>query len=290
MSGLDVYHCDSDKKQNVRRICISSMTDRAFNVYTEFYTHTINMCWFLRGQIWQETISENTAKVGKQLETSAIKQEKLLEIQRESLEVQEHMLRHSRLIENILSDLSEATQSHKEMLILIGQTVSNLQSWLVGEVSWVNTLIFYVSFGILVMILTSTPRTMITRLPVLILLVISIFTERVICTFILNSQDFKKSASDLYGDINDCIQLLRYFFVILSFSIVIYKAYFHEDILISSKYILDNIYKQNQIILEKFEKNNLSLPDTAYLVYKTNFTIKKIIELGILEDKWKKTL
>lgn len=63
MSGHEEYHCESDRKQNLRKICISNMSDRAFNVYTEFYTHTQNICWFLRGQIWQEILVERTYEV-----------------------------------------------------------------------------------------------------------------------------------------------------------------------------------------------------------------------------------
>ncbi|KAJ8953959.1 hypothetical protein NQ318_019202 [Aromia moschata] len=82
MSGHETYNCELDRKPNLRAICISSMSDRAFNVYTEFYTHTQNICWFLRGQIWHETIAENTIKVGKQLKVTAQNQESLLQAQK----------------------------------------------------------------------------------------------------------------------------------------------------------------------------------------------------------------
>ncbi|KAK9888161.1 hypothetical protein WA026_000430 [Henosepilachna vigintioctopunctata] len=288
MSGLETYHCDTDKKQNVRQICISAMTDRAFNVYTEFYTHTLNMCWFLRGQIWQETISENTLKVGKQLETSAVQQEKLLQIQRESLEIQDHMLKHGKVIENVLADLSSATQNHQEMLYVMGQTINNLQSWLVGEVSWFNTLVFYIGFGIFVIIVTSTPRTITSRLPILSLLVVHIFVERWACNLILNNGTYRNSAKDLYGDIYDCVQLIRYVFISLCFGILIYKAYFHDDILSNTRNALDSIYKQNTLILKKLESKNTSmiLPDKTYLVYKTNMhSIEDNDCRDIFEDK-----
>lgn len=80
MSGHETYNCDLDRKSNLRGICISSMTDRAFNVYTEFYTHTQNMCSFLRGLVWQEAIAESTHRVGAQLEMSARNQEDLLKV------------------------------------------------------------------------------------------------------------------------------------------------------------------------------------------------------------------
>ncbi|XP_044759627.1 uncharacterized protein LOC123317257 [Coccinella septempunctata] len=272
MSGLETHHCEMDKKQNLRRICVSSMSDKAFNVYTEFYTHTLNMCWFLRGQIWQETISENTLKVGKQLETSAAKQEILLEIQRESLDIQSTMLQHSKDIESVLSDLSKAAQNNKEILLMLGQAVNDLQSWLIGEVSWINTLVFYVSSGIFFIIVTSTRQTIISRLPILTLLMVNLCIERVICSSILSRNDFKMNANQLFGNILDYVQVLRYCFLIISFCILFYKAYFYEDPLMKNKAILLDIFKQNQNILENLKAHKNLIPDRAYLVYKADST------------------
>ncbi|KAF7265696.1 hypothetical protein GWI33_020779 [Rhynchophorus ferrugineus] len=144
MSGHETYNCEHDKKENLRRICINSMTDRAFNVYTEFYTHTQNICWFLRGQIWHETIAENTLKVGKQLELSAKKQEDLIKIQKESIELQEKMMKQGRYLENVLKDVYVSTQSHKEIIEILSRSITNLQSWIVGEISWIDSIIFNV--------------------------------------------------------------------------------------------------------------------------------------------------
>lgn len=263
MSGIETHHCEMNKKQNLKKICVSSMSDRAFSVYTEFYTQTLNMCWFLRGQIWQETISENTMRVGKQLELSAEKQEVLLDIQSK-------MLRHSKDIESVLSDLSRTAQNHKDTLMILGEAVNDLQSWLIGEVSWINTLVFYVSSAFFFLILTSTKQTIISRLPILTLVVANICCERVLCSFILSRNDLKMNASILYGNVHGYVQILRYCFLIISLSILFYKAYFYEDPILQSKTIMNDIYKQNQIILENLKAQKNLVPDRAYLVYKAD--------------------
>ncbi|KAJ8926496.1 hypothetical protein NQ314_021098 [Rhamnusium bicolor] len=79
MSGHETYNCELDKKPNLRAICINSMSDRAFNVYTEFYTHTQNICWFLRGQIWHETIADNTLKSWKTIRSNCSKSRRSIE-------------------------------------------------------------------------------------------------------------------------------------------------------------------------------------------------------------------
>ncbi|KAG5898310.1 hypothetical protein JTB14_022999 [Gonioctena quinquepunctata] len=114
MSGHPTYYCELDKKSNLRAICINSMSDRAFNVYTEFYTHTQNICWFLQGQIWHEIIADNTIIVGKQLKETAHNQQDLLQAQKESLKLQVKMMEHGELLEK-----NDLLTKHYELLCLI---------------------------------------------------------------------------------------------------------------------------------------------------------------------------
>lgn len=280
MSGHETYSCTSDRKPNVRAICISTMSDRAFNVYTEFYSHTLNMCWFLRGQIWQETISENTLKVGKQLamsaekqekllevqqesykqlEHSARKQEKLLEIQQETLDVQEKMLHHGRFIEGILNELTTTTKNHQEMLMILSQSVNSLQTWMVGEISWLNSLFFYSCFSILTIVFTSTSKTIISRLPILCMIITNLFLERFVCYLFLKYSYF--NADNLFSDIQGYIWALRYFLIFLSLATLLYKALFHVDLNVKNQLALESIIKQNKIILSEIQNKNLNISD-----------------------------
>ncbi|KAJ8916140.1 hypothetical protein NQ315_004507 [Exocentrus adspersus] len=248
MSGHQTYNCELDKKPNLRAICINSMTDRAFNVYTEFYTHTQNICWFLRGQIWHETISENTLKVGKQLEVTAQNQEGLLQAQKESLELQEKMLKHGKFLEHVLEDLYISTKSHQDILKVMSESVTNLQAWIVGEVSWIDSIIFYAMTVFVTFIITSTQRTISARLPVFLLLFLNFLVERLICSSILFSNE-NMNTDSLYNNIYDFIWYSRYAFIFLSSFILIYRIIVHKDVVVKNNELLNKIQQQNSDIV-----------------------------------------
>lgn len=251
MSGHKTYNCEHDKKPNLRAICISNMSDRAFNVYTEFYTHTQNICFFLRGQIWQETIYENTWKVGKQLELTASNQEGLLRAQKESLELQEKMLKHGRNLEQVLETLHESSNVHKNILMMLSKSINNLQSWIIGEVSWIDSVVFYMVSVFVTFLLTSSQRTMSSRIPISVLLFFNLLLERMICSFITSdSQDI--NILSLYLKIYDFIWYSRYAFVCLAIITFLYKSVYHTDIHFKNNEILHKIHSQNLSLLNGF--------------------------------------
>lgn len=248
MSGHKTYSCEHDKKPNLRAICISSMSDRAFNVYTEFYTHTQNICWFLRGQIWQETIYESTWKVGKQLELTASNQEGLLRAQKESLELQEKMLNHGRNLEQVLESLHESSNVHKNILMMLSKSINNLQSWIIGEVSWIDSVVFYMVSVFVTFLLTSSQRTISSRIPISVLLFFNLILERMICSFITSdSKDI--NIFSLYLKLYDFIWYSRYAFVCLATITFLYKSVYHTDIHFKNNEVLQNIHSQNLSVL-----------------------------------------
>lgn len=248
MSGHKTYNCEHDKKRNLRAICISDMSDRAFNVYTEFYTHTHNMCWFLRGQIWQEKISENTWKVGKQLELTALNQDNLLKAQQESLEMQARMLKHGQNLENVLESLHEASQAHRDVLMMLSKSVTNLQSWIIGEVSWIDSVVFYVISVFVTFLLTSSQKTLSSRVPISVLLFLNFVLERIICSFISSDSDDLNILS-VYMKIYDFVWYSRYAFISLAIITFLYNSVHHKDIHLKNNEILKKIHSQNASIL-----------------------------------------
>lgn len=252
MSGHDPYKCELDKKPNLRAICISNMSDRAFNVYTEFYTHTQNICWFLRGQIWQETIYENTWKVGKQLELTASNQEGLLRAQKESLELQEKMLKHGRNLEQVLDNLQESSNAHKNILIMLSTGINNLQSWIIGEVSWIDSVVFYMVSVFVTFLITSSQRTLSSRVPISVLLFFNLLLERMICSFI-TSDSRELNILNLYLKIYDFVWYSRYAFVCLAIFTFLYKSVYHTDIHFKNNEILQKIHNQNVSVLSTLD-------------------------------------
>jgi hypothetical protein len=62
MSGEKKSHCANIPILEDRQKCIKNMPDRAFHVYTEFYTHAQNICFFLKNFIWQENTEQTIDK------------------------------------------------------------------------------------------------------------------------------------------------------------------------------------------------------------------------------------
>merc|ERR1711936_810688 len=50
-SGQSTYPCDKDQEIHT---CLKDVDAKAFTAYTDFFTHTQNMCHFLKSQEWRE--------------------------------------------------------------------------------------------------------------------------------------------------------------------------------------------------------------------------------------------
>ncbi|CAG9767143.1 unnamed protein product [Ceutorhynchus assimilis] len=257
MSGHETYNCELDKKPNLRGICINSMSDRAFNVYTEFYTHTQNICWFLRGQIWHETIAENTLNVGKQLELSASLaaefHQDLIKTQKESFELQQKMVEQGRFLEKVLEDVYVSTKAHQDILKVLTQSVTSLQTWIVGEVSWIDSILFNIFALFVILIITSSQRTLPARLPLFFLLFLNMIIERLICSFYTKySEEFE--THNLYSNLYSFVWYSRYGFMFIGAMLVLYIGLTYQDIFEKNLVILNKITQQNADILTSMKK------------------------------------
>lgn len=251
MSGHDTYECELNRKPNLRAICINSMSDRAFNIYAEFYTHTLNICWFLRGQIWQETIAENTWKVGKQLQDSAKNQEEILKNQKESLELQERLLKYGNVLEENMEKFYKSSREQQEIINLFSLSLNNLQSWLLGELSWFDTLIFYIVSSLFVMFFTSVSRTNNARLLMLCILTSNTFIERLICYVM--SRKFPDDIREVHNDYYIYIWISRYICIFINVVILILTAIFHKDVDLLNNKLLTNMHNKIISLSEKID-------------------------------------
>ena len=116
-TGRVIYPCSIDVDVST---CTGSMTAEAYNTYTEFFTHTQNICFFLQAQIWQEetdsTISrlaDNSAHVAQQIEDSSVLQSDIMRKQNESIKNQELLLQHGN---NLRQTLKESSVDVHKML------------------------------------------------------------------------------------------------------------------------------------------------------------------------------
>lgn len=113
-TGRETYSCPKEAEMSS---CAGSMTAEAYNTYTEFFTHTQNICFFLQAQIWQDEtdntisrLSDNSAQVAQQMEDSSLLQSDIIKKQNESIKNQEILLKHGNDLRHTLEESSVDVQ------------------------------------------------------------------------------------------------------------------------------------------------------------------------------------
>ncbi|KAK6635562.1 hypothetical protein RUM44_000814 [Polyplax serrata] len=162
MSGHEPLNCDVLKNK-----CPQKLSDRAFNTYTEFYTHTHSICYFLQSQVWQEEaektvnkLSSTSLRVSQQLLEAERNQETLLNHQKESIFLQHDLMKNSKGIASLLQssqqnidsairDFHSSTKEQKQLLIDLFESLSSFKSWAINETSWFSSTTFFIGSIIL---------------------------------------------------------------------------------------------------------------------------------------------
>uniref|UniRef100_H2ZMM0 Protein brambleberry n=1 Tax=Ciona savignyi TaxID=51511 RepID=H2ZMM0_CIOSA len=177
------------------------LRDVAFNTYTEFFTHTQQICFHLQSQIWHEStentisrLADNSAEVATSLEMSSEIAREMVQQQNHSLKNQEELLRNERLLrENMQKSVIDVQKSHaetkniiREQRVLFAEVfdrVAALQKTVLGEFTSVYTFGFYVGAAFLAYIITSTARTKSARFWLFALITLNFATERAVTNY-----------------------------------------------------------------------------------------------------------
>ena len=149
-SGRPTYPCPKDS--NIK-YCTSkeNMDDSSFQIYTQFFTHTMNMCYFLQSTLWQQKtestinkLSEVSEEAMNKLEESLDYHKKLDKKQSLSLKNQEAILdqdnRIAQSLENTKSNMDAAFQDMyakaESQKVILNDVLGTLQSGF-GNIQWV---------------------------------------------------------------------------------------------------------------------------------------------------------
>ena len=173
-SGRNRYECSID--QDIKD-CTNSdvMDDTSFQVYTEFFTHTGHLCYFIQNQLWQEN-AENTinqltytsSETVKKLEVSLEYHRRLDDKQTKTLENQDIILEQENQIASSLKEthsnidkafqeMFEKTESQKLMLNdlfdSLSKSIGGIQwilSAILGEIMSLETAAFFIAAFLIV--------------------------------------------------------------------------------------------------------------------------------------------
>ena len=205
-SGRKLYSCSRDTQSIAE--CTGKMDDTTYLAYTTFFTHTANICFYVKSELWQQRtedtisrLSRTSQDVAAQLEDSSQKQRLVLENQNTSLKNQKKIisneihlaetLRNSTL--NAKKAFEDMKQNAVEQKKIFSETfdsvfksverIQKLQSMILGEFISLQSVAFYVAAVCTCYFLSSTPRTAGARLPLFIALLVLIFLERLVASW-----------------------------------------------------------------------------------------------------------
>lgn len=165
-----------------------------------------------------------------QLEDAERGQEALLKQQLKSLNIQENMAHNMEISKDRINTMMEEIRlTALEQQIALGalfNQLSTLQSWAVGELSWLNSVIFYSSAAILSCLFTSMSRTQRARLPLLLIFTLNYGLEQY-CCYILNEES--ESVVETSANLRSWVWFFRKAAIVICFVVWLRIAFSYCD-------------------------------------------------------------
>ncbi|KAM7405367.1 hypothetical protein PAMP_012635 [Pampus punctatissimus] len=201
-SGRDFPSCPEGSE--VSR-CTAGMDAVAFNTYTEFFTHTHSICHFLQSEAWQSRaentmhrLTESSAGVAEQLQSTRQMAEDLIEAQSAALQTQQEILNNgeelrvtlkdsTQGLKSVFSELSSVSREQQVALSELFNRVSFLQSFLLMEAHSMSSCLYNAAALCASFLLTSTQRSSRARLVLLGQVCLNFYLERKIYQFVMSS-------------------------------------------------------------------------------------------------------
>lgn len=244
--------------------CIGNMSERVFQAYTHFYTHTQNICFYLMHQIWhgetEKTIhllKSHSQSVSKQLDLASRLQINLLTQQREGLKLQQKLVEHGANLSDVLNDsqssLSRLTESFRNSTIEQGRQLGDLfrrlsqfHNWIVGEYLLVEQIMYYSIVLVVIMIATTAKRSEHCRFLLFLLAVLNILIESLFQKY-LGADYF---IEDIKIVLFETLWVIRKLFAAVMMTVYIVKTVTYQDSQKLTLNLLQRINEQNAEILQ----------------------------------------
>ncbi|XP_072025194.1 uncharacterized protein [Amphiura filiformis] len=264
-AGFTTYHCTED--QNLTT-CLQQMKGNiiAFNAYTEFFTHTQDICFFLQSQVWHERtentvsrLAQSSEDVAEQLDFSSKLQEEMIQKQSSSLEQQEEIIKNGAYLKealksstkdmkDVFAEVKQNTENQRAQLDATFDRVTQIQRVILGEFTWFNSFFFFAGAILICYLVTSTPRTSGARLIMFGVLAVDCCVERMIF-----SASDKNDQELLYYRMWICRQV----FCFIAALVLIIIAYRYKDLAHLNYQLLLDIKRQNSELRHKLDHPSL---------------------------------
>lgn len=264
--------------------CMANMSERVFQTYTHFYTHTTNICYYLMHQIWhsqtESTINQlqtQSQSVSKQLEIAGQLQINLLQQQREGLKVQRELVAHGVNLSSVLSEsqgsLHRLTEQFRNSTIEQGRQLGDLfqrlaqfHNWIVGEYTFFEQIMYYSVLMVVIIVATTAKRSENCRFILFLLAIMNLAVESLLQRYL--GQDY--FVEDLQIVLFDNLWLIRKVFGAVMIAIYVGVTVMYVDSQQLSLNLLKSIHEQNKDIIRLLRDMKSNDNNSGYRIGENN--------------------
>lgn len=264
----DIELCHIDDAE-----CLRQLPERVFQAYTQFYTHTQNICFYLMHQVWhaetEQTINllrTHSQSVSKQLEMAGRLQMNLLQQQREGLKVQRELVKHGLNLSDALLEsrgslarLTEqfrnSTIEHGRQLGDVFQRLAQLHNWFVGEYTFIEQILYYGMLLLVIVIFTTAKRSENCRFILFLVVTVNLTCECLLQKYHVSSEHF---IEDMQIVLFKRLWILRKIFMAIMIGIYVTLSILYVDSQRMSLNLLQKIHDQNTEVLRLLRTMNVT--------------------------------
>ncbi|XP_035501120.1 uncharacterized protein LOC118316928 isoform X1 [Scophthalmus maximus] len=265
-SGRDFPSCPDGSE--VSR-CTGGMDAVAFNAYTEFFTHTHSICHFLQSDAWQSRaentmhrLTESSAGVAEQLQSTRQMAQELIEAQSEALQAQQEILNNgeelrvtlqdsTQGLRSVFSELSSVSREQQVALSELFNRVSFLQSFLLMEAHSLSSCCYNAAALCTSFLLTSTQRSSRARLALLCLVCLNFYLERKIYQFVMSSNHPEHKHMELLAAY---VGMLRRLMLCVGLCVLLYACVRYRDPVQQSLQLLQQLRETQRRLQEALHR------------------------------------
>ncbi|XP_023725244.1 uncharacterized protein LOC111874188 isoform X2 [Cryptotermes secundus] len=149
----------------------------------------------------------------------------------------------------IMKEFHTSTLEQKRILFEVFDRLTSLQAWAIGEISWFDTIMFYVSSIIVSYVVTATPRTQEARIWIFLIITVNAVIERIVVRQFLQD-DVEHLNETLYWWISQCRKVMLTVCVVW-IGVTIYQYCDYNAV---NHQLLIQIQKQNMEVIHYLEK------------------------------------
>ncbi|XP_065896465.1 uncharacterized protein [Dysidea avara] len=269
-AGRRSYECTEEMSISE---CTKDMSESAFDVYTQFYNHIEDACFYLQSQLWQEKTEKligdlsDTSQHAVEKITESLERHKILEKgQERSLSNQDQLIKGSQQLQDqlqsareevssVFSNIQQQAWSFKEQFNEIFLSLSTgldhiqfILTWLLGEFIILERIVVFIVGMVISYLLTCSKYTAGARPLIMVIIVVEcLFVERQLVNWYLVGINVD-TKYDIMESLHFVLWIARYTMVLLCLGVLVHCYMTYRNYEVVNYQLLNKIMEQNRQI------------------------------------------